>query len=108
MNDKANTTIVLLVISAVLLSAMLFAARQTSQTARAGNTAMRFGDYIMCPGARESDADNLYVIDVRKQRMNVYMIEPGRADLANHYRNVGHSRRLDQLDKGRYVPMLRV
>jgi len=81
MNDKKNTMIVLLLISAVLLSGMLFVARQTSQSAQAGNTATRFGDYVMCPGARESDSDNVYVIDVRKQRMIVYMIEPGRRDM---------------------------
>ena len=81
MNDKKNTMIVLLVISAVLLSGMLFVARQTSQSAKAGNTAARFGDYVMCPGARENGADNVYVIDMRKQRMIVYMIEPGRRDM---------------------------
>ena len=81
MNDNKNMLIVLLLISAVLLSAMLFVARQTEQTAQAGNTSARFGDYIMCPGARESSADNVYVIDVQLQRMGVYMVEPGTNDL---------------------------
>ena len=81
MNDKKSTMIVLLLISAVLLSGMLLVARQTSQTAQAGNTDTRFGDYIMMPGSRESDSDNIYVIDVRKQMMIVYMIEPGTNDM---------------------------
>ncbi len=81
MNDKKNTMIVLLMISAALLSAMLLVAHQTGQSAQAGNTATRSGDYIICPGARESDSDNVYVIDVRAQRMIAYMIEPGTTDL---------------------------
>jgi len=81
MNDKKNMLLVLLLISAALLSAMLFVAHQTRQTAQAGNTSARFGDYILCPGARESSTDNLYVIDVRLQRMGVYLIEPGTNDL---------------------------
>lgn len=81
MSDNKNMLIVLLLISAVLLSAMLFVARQTDQTAQAGNTSARYGDYIMCPGARESSADNVYVIDVQLQRMGVYLVEPGTNDL---------------------------
>lgn len=81
MNDNKNMLIVLLLISAVLLSAMLFVAGQTEQTAQAGNTSARFGDYIMCPGARESSTDNIYVIDVQLQRMGVYLLEPGTNDL---------------------------
>ncbi len=81
MNDNKNMLIVLLLISAVLLSAMLFVARQTEQTAQAGNTSARFGDYIMCPGAREDSSDNIYIIDVQLQRLAVYLLEPGTNDL---------------------------
>ena len=81
MNDKKNTLIVLLLISAALLSTMLLVAHQTSQSAQGGDTAARFGDYIMCPGARESDMDNVYVIDVRQQRLIAYMLEPGTTDV---------------------------
>lgn len=81
MNDKQNTMIVLLLISAAMLGSMLFVAHRTDQSAQAGNTATRSGDYIMSPGSRDSSSDNLYVIDVRERRLLVYMIEPGRTKL---------------------------
>ena len=81
MNNKQNSLIVLLLISAALLASMLFVAHQTNQTAQAGNTSARFGDYIICPGGRAEGTDNVYVIDVREQRMIAYMIEPGTTDL---------------------------
>ena len=77
MNDKQNTMIVLLLISAAMLASMLFVAHQTRQPAQAGNTATRAGDYIISPGSREEASDNLYVIDVRAQRLLVYVIRPG-------------------------------
>jgi len=81
MNDQKNILIVLLLISAALLSTMLFIANRTEQTAQATGSADRFSDYIMCPGQRESGADNIYVIDVQQKKLVAYIVEPGTENL---------------------------
>ena len=81
MSDQKNILIVLLLISAALLSTMLFIANRTEQTAQATGSSDRFGDYLMCPGQRESSADNVYVIDTQQQKLIVYIVEPGTNDL---------------------------
>ena len=79
MNDSKNITIVMLLISAVILSVLLLATQPT----HAGNSSARFGDYVMSAGARADSFDNLYVIDVLQKRLNVYSTDPeGRPHVA--------------------------
>ena len=80
MNDRQNIVIVLLLVSAAMLSMMLFMSQRTDE-AVAGNTSARFGDYIMCPGIRSQADDNIYLIDVQEQKLICYWIEPGTDDL---------------------------
>jgi hypothetical protein len=80
MNDSKNITIAMLLISAVVLS-VLVAVSVRTPSAEAGNASSRYGDYILCPGARAESADNLYVIDVMKRRLNVYVIDQNRRDV---------------------------
>jgi len=74
MNDSKNVTIVMLLISAVILSVLVLATQPT----HAGNSSARFGDYIMSAGARADSFDNLYVIDVLQKRLNVYSLDPNK------------------------------
>ena len=78
MNDSKNVTIVMLLISAVVLTVLMLA---TTQPADAGNTSARFGDYVMSPGARADSFDNLYVIDVLQKKLNVYSTDPNKRRL---------------------------
>ena len=95
MNDSKNITIVMLLLSAVVLSVLLLASIQTAAPVQAGNTSARFGDYVMAPGARAKSFDNLYVIDVLQKRLNVYSADPNRkrveildtVDLAQYFKN---------------------
>ena len=78
MNDSKNVTIVMLLISAVVLTVLMLA---TMQTTEGGNSSSRFGDYVMSPGARADSFDNLYVIDVLQKRLNVYSTDPNKRRL---------------------------
>ena len=81
MNDHKNTMIVMLVLSAVVLSVLLVAALRTTPPAYAGNTSARIDPYIMMPGGRSDSADNLYVVDVYRKRINVYYADRNRKTL---------------------------
>lgn len=81
MTDHKNVTIAMLVLSAVVLSVLLVAAFRTAPPAYAGNTSARIDPYIMMPGGRSDSADNLYVVDVFRQRINVYYADRNRKAL---------------------------
>jgi hypothetical protein len=76
MNDRHNIVIVLLLVSAAMLSMMLYIGVQPNE-AVAGNSSSRYGDYILCTGFRSQADDNLYIIDVQQKKLNCYWIEPG-------------------------------
>jgi hypothetical protein len=92
MKNQQTLAIVFLLISAAVLSLMLYIAVQTQDAAQAGSSESRSGDFIMVPGSRATAADNIYVIDVQRQRMALYISEPGRGDLQPR----------DVIDLGRY------
>jgi len=76
MKDTQNIAIVLLVISAVILTVMLLGVlRQTSQPALAA-ASVKQGDYVMVTGQIAGRYDALYVVDIVQRRLNVYWINP--------------------------------
>lgn len=81
MNNGKNITIAMLVLSAIVLSTLLVIVTPTPK-ALAGNTSARFEDtYIMSPGGRADSFDNLYVIDVPRQKLNAYEVDPNRKNM---------------------------
>jgi len=72
MKDTQNITIVMLLVSAVLLTVMLVAAyNNTSQEAYA-KSSVKQGDYIMVNGDWSSSVQLLYVVDIAANKLNVY------------------------------------
>ncbi len=92
MKNQQNMTILFLVISAMLLSTMLYIGHKTGQEAAAGSSESRLDPFIMVPGSRATAADNIYVIDVQKKKLALYITQPGRDDLTPK----------DVFDLGRY------
>ena len=98
MKDGKNVTIVMLLMSAVVLSVLASLAFHLPP-AQAGNSGVRFNHYIMTPGARADSFDNIYIIDVLSKRLNVYSLDPNRKrmdlkdslDLAKYFRTTGTS-----------------
>ena len=77
MNNTQNITIVLLLISAVVLTAVLIGAYTgTSETAYADGST-RSGDYTMVTGAYDKEFDLLYVINIAKKTLIVYRLNNG-------------------------------
>ena len=81
MTDHKNTTIVMLLLSAVVLSVLLGAAFRSAPPAYGGNVSARIDPYILMPGGRSDSADNLYVVDVYRKRINVYYADRNRESL---------------------------
>jgi len=68
MQNNANVVIVLLVISAAVLTAVLVG------TAYADSSSTRAGDYAAATGSLDTERDLLYVIDIAAGRLNVYNV----------------------------------
>ena len=76
MKDTGNITIVLLTVTAVILTTMLIAVYfQTSQTSLAEGPA-RSGNYIMTTGRWNVDVDLTWVINLAAQQLNIYYANP--------------------------------
>lgn len=76
MKNNQNLTIVLLVISAAILTVMLVTAmHQTSESAVAA-ASVKQGDYIMVTGQISPRYDALYAVDVLQKQLNVYWVNP--------------------------------
>lgn len=76
MKNNQNITILLLTISAAILTVMLVVTMtETSQEAVAGASAKE-GDYIMATGRISSAYDAVYVVDVVEERLIVYWVNP--------------------------------
>jgi hypothetical protein len=72
-----NITIVLLLVTAALLTGILVSTFVgTSQPATASGNPVRGGDYIMCTAAFSGNIDNLWVIDAVAKKMTVYVFNP--------------------------------
>ena len=74
MKDPQNIAIVLLLVTAGLLTAALAGVLQTKPAY--GDKAIKQGDYIMLTGAWSASTDLLYVVDIAERRLNVYFAGP--------------------------------
>jgi len=72
MQKTQNITIVMLLLTAAILSSLLVAGwLYTEQPAYAGSMG-RGGDYIMSCGMYEEGTDFIYVLDIAKSKLNLY------------------------------------
>ena len=72
MNNTQNTTIVLLLITAGILTAMLLSAYVGSEPAAYGDSSVRQGKYIMATGGYDENIDLVYVVNIETQKLCVY------------------------------------
>jgi hypothetical protein len=72
MQKTQNITIVMLLMTAAILTSLLAAGwLYTEQPAYAGGVS-RAGDYIMASGQYDADTDFIYVLDMANAKLNVY------------------------------------
>lgn len=81
MNNTQNTTIVLLLITAGILTAMLLSAFVGTPTAYAGDASVRQGKYIMATGSYDANLDLIYVVNIETQKLAVYAPNRGKRTL---------------------------
>ena len=70
MKDTQNITIVLLLVTAAILSAVLLSVYTTKPAY--GDASVRQGDYIMVAGSLRTSKDLVYILDIAARRLNVY------------------------------------
>jgi len=80
MKTSQNITIVVLLATAVILSAMLIGV-YTSQPASAQST-MKSGRYIVCAAAFSEGKDLMFVLDMQAKQINVYIADMQNATIA--------------------------
>lgn len=80
MASSQNTTIGLLVATALILAAMV--AVQLTQPAEAASTPDRASDYIILPSQIDDNTDVVYVIHTRTQRLVAYVADDGDEEIA--------------------------
>ena len=71
MKDSKNMTIAVLCVSACILVTALILGHISTKPALA-ETSVRGGNYIMCTGALGKATELIYVIDISKQKLNIY------------------------------------
>ncbi len=71
MKNTQNVTIVLLLMTAAILTGLMAASTLYTEPAAAA-TSGRGGDYIVATGLFDSDADFVYVLDVANAKLNLY------------------------------------
>jgi len=72
MKNTQNLTIVLLIVTASILSTLLLAGFVYNQPACAGTAQSKGGDYIMAAGSYNQESDFIYVIDIANNKLNIY------------------------------------
>ena len=75
MKNSQNITIVLLVVTATILTAMLLTGLYDGEPAHAGNSATRANEYIAVPAAISKSYEVVYVADLVASKMNIYMVD---------------------------------
>ena len=78
MNNTQNTTIVLLLITAAILTAMLVSAYMETDSSAYADASVRQGKYIMATGAYNKDVDMIYIINIDTQKLCVYAPNSGK------------------------------
>lgn len=71
MQKTQNITIVLLLMTAAILTSLLAASWLYTEPAYAGSSASA-GDYLMANGAYDGDTDFIYVLDIANAKLNLY------------------------------------
>jgi hypothetical protein len=71
MQKTQNITIVMLLMTAAILSSLLIAGWLYTEPAYASGVS-RSGDYIMTSGQYDADTDFIYVLDMANAKLNVY------------------------------------
>ena len=72
MKNTQNVTIVLLVVTAAILTSLLVGGYLYTQPAYAGTAQSKGGDYIMAAGSYDQGTDFIYVIDIASSKLAVY------------------------------------
>ena len=78
MNNTQNTTIVLLLITAGILTAMLLSPYVGTEPAAYGDASVRQGKYIMVTGGYDENIDLIYVVNIETQKLMVYAPNKGK------------------------------
>jgi predicted small secreted protein len=74
MNNPQNAAIVLLLVSAAILTGVLVSTfTGTGRDAAAAGSSVREGDYTMTTAAWRDDTDLLYILDIAARQINVYV-----------------------------------
>lgn len=76
MTNGQNLVIVLLVITAVVLTGILVGSYYSTSQSAYAETPVKGGDYIQFRGAITTNTDLLYVINTAIRRMNAYQMNP--------------------------------
>ena len=71
MQKTQNITIVMLLMTAAILSSLLIAGWLYTEPAYASGVS-RAGDYIMASGQYDADTDFIYVLDIANAKLNLY------------------------------------
>jgi hypothetical protein len=71
MQKTQNITIIMLLMTAAILSSLLVAGWLYTEPAYAGGTS-RSGDYIMASGQYDAETDFIYVLDIANAKLNLY------------------------------------
>ena len=72
MKNTQNITLVLLMITATMLTTLLVAGYVYTEPAYGGASSAKGGDYIMATGAYNQEADFVYVLDIASNKLNIY------------------------------------
>jgi hypothetical protein len=73
MKNSQNITIVLLLVTAAILTTLLVAGYvNTTQPAYAATAQSKGGDYVMTAGSLNQESDFIYVIDIANNKLAVY------------------------------------
>jgi uncharacterized protein (UPF0333 family) len=72
MKNTQNIWIVLLLVTAAILTSLLVGGYLYTQPAYAGTSQSKAGDYAMAAGAYNQDSDFVYVIDIANSKLAVY------------------------------------
>ena len=74
MKDTQNIALVLLAISAAILTTLLVAGYLYTEPAYGATTAVKDGDYMIAVGSYNQDTEFLYILDIAKNRLNLYYV----------------------------------
>jgi len=72
MQKTQNITIVMLLMTAAILSSLIVAGWLYTEQPAYGSGVSRAGDYIMASGQYDADTDFVYVLDIANAKLNLY------------------------------------